>query len=134
MKQNKQLVLDFYEAGARGDTDACFALLSDDISWTNIGSTRFSGTFQGKQSLAENLLGPLFAQLKAGISTKIERLISEDDIVVAQTVGTAETVDGLPYNNRYCQVIRISDGKIASVTEYMDTALIDSIFGKTDDH
>lgn len=127
--ENKQVVIDFYDAGARGDMDTCFALLADDIIWTNIGSTKFSGTCRGKQELGENLLGPLFGQLKAGISSKIERLTAESDIVVAQTSGNAETLDGIPYNNTYCQVIRIHDGKIAEVTEYMDTALINSVFG-----
>ncbi len=127
--ENKQVVLDFYEAGARGDVDACFALLADDITWTNIGSTKFSGTYNGKKAIVENLLGPLFGQLKAGISSRIERLTAEGDIVVAQTSGSAETRDGKPYNNTYCQVIRIRDGRMAEVTEYMDTALVDAVFG-----
>ena len=126
---NKQVVLDFYEAGARGDMDACFALLADDVKWQNIGSTKFSGTYIGKQAIADNLLGPLFSQLKAGIDSQIERLTAEGDFVVAQTTGTAETMDGTPYNNTYCQVIRICNGQIADVKEYMDTALIDSVFG-----
>ena len=127
--ENKQVVLDFYEAGARGDMDACFALLADDVTWTNIGSTKFSGTYVGKQAIAEDLLGPLFNQLKAGIASQIERLVAEGDIVVAQTSGTAETLNGVAYNNDYCQVIRIRDGRIADVKEYMDTALIESVFG-----
>lgn len=127
---NKQVVIDFYEAAARGDMDACFALMADDISWTDIGSTKFSGTYKGKQAVVEELLGPLFGQLKAGISSTIEALIAEDDRVVALTQGQAETVDGTPYNNTYCQVIRIADGKIAEVIEYMDTALIDAVFGQ----
>lgn len=131
ISENKKVVLDFYDAGARGDVDACFALLADDITWTNIGSTKFSGTFSGKQAIAENLLGPLFSQLKAGISSQIERLIAESDMVVAQTSGAAETLDGAPYNNSYCQVIRIQGGKIVEVKEYMDTALINSVFGVT---
>ena len=126
---NKQVVIDFYEAGARGDMDTCFDLIADDITWTNIGSTKFSGTFDGKQELMEKLLGPLFGQLKAGITSTIEALIAEDDRVVALTKGRAETHDGTPYNNSYCQVMRIADGRIAEVTEYMDTALIDKVFG-----
>ena len=127
--ENKQVVLDFYAAGARGDMDTCFGLLADDITWTNIGSTKFSGTFSGKQELMEKLLGPLFGQLKAGIASEIEQLTAEGDIVVAQTRGTAETHDGTAYNNTYCQVIRIQDGQFAEVMEYMDTALIDAVFG-----
>jgi ketosteroid isomerase-like protein len=127
--ENKQVVLDFYEAAARGDMDACFSLLADDIVWTNIGATKFSGTYNGKQALIGDLLEPLFGQLKAGISSTIECLIAEGDSVVAQTSGTAETVDGTPYNNTYCQVIQIRNGRIANVKEYMDTALIDAVFG-----
>ena len=127
--ENKQVVQAFYDAGARGDMDACFALLADDIEWTNIGSTKFSGTYTGKQALVEQLLGPLFGQLKAGISSSIENMIAEADFVVAQTTGTAETHDGKPYNNSYCQVIRVREGKIAEVKEYFDTELTSSVFG-----
>jgi ketosteroid isomerase-like protein len=128
--ENKQLIIDFYAAGARGDMETCFALLADDVTWTNIGTTKFSGTYAGKQALVEQLLGPLFSQLKAGISSDIERLTAEGDVVVAQTAGTAEMHDGTPYNNTYCQVIRIQDGKIAEVKEYFDTALVDAVFGE----
>ena len=79
--------------------------------------------------LLEQLLGPLFGQLKAGIRSEIEQLTAEGDRVVAQTSGIAETVDGKAYNNSYCQVIRIADGKIAEVKEYFDTALVDAVFG-----
>lgn len=127
--ENKQVVLDFYEFGARGDMDSCFALLADDVSWTNIGTTKFSGTYVGKQAIAENPPGPLFGKLKSVIASQIERLAPEGDIVVAQTPGTAETADGVPYNNTHCQVITIRDGQIVAVKEYMDTALIDSVFG-----
>lgn len=129
MAENKQVVLDFYEASARGDMEACFALLADDVTWSNIGTTRFSGTYDGKQAIMENLVGPLFGQLKAGIASRLEHMIAEGDTVVAQTAGQAETLDGTPYNNTYCQVFRIRDGKIAAVREYMDTALIDAVFG-----
>jgi len=127
--ENKDIVRSFYEAGNRGDVDACFELISDDITWTNIGSTSLSGTYRGKAELMQKLLGPLFGQLKAGISSSIDSLIGEDDLIVALTSGTAETTDGRPYNNTYCQVIRIRDGQFVEVKEYFDTELAGSIFG-----
>ena len=45
---NKQVAIEFFEAGNRGDLDRCAELLADDISWTDIGTTRFSGTYAGK--------------------------------------------------------------------------------------
>jgi ketosteroid isomerase-like protein len=130
IEKNKQIVEAFYQAGDRGDMEACLGMLADDIRWTNIGSTRFSGTYVGKQTLVEQLIGPLFAELKAGISSVIEKMIAEQDYVVALTSGSAETTDGKPYNNSYCQVMRIRDGKIAEVTEYFDTELTSSVFGR----
>lgn len=127
--QNKRIVRRFYEASNRGDMETCFNLIADDIQWTNIGSTPLSGTFQGKAELQEKLLGPLFGRLRQGISTTVHRLIAENDFVVAQTSGAAETQDGRAYCNSYCWIIRIRDGKFAEVTEYMDTELITSVFG-----
>jgi ketosteroid isomerase-like protein len=129
-EENRKIVQKFYEASNGGDLDTCFDLLADDIRWTNIGTTAFSGTFKGKAELQEKLLEPLFGLLKQGIRTTVHRLVAEKDHVVAQTSGMAETRDGRPYNNTYCWVIRLRNGKIAEVTEYMDTELITSVFGK----
>lgn len=102
--ENKQIVQAFYEVGNRGDLDACMALLADDIRWTNIGSTKYSGTFVGKEELTGKLLGPVFGQLKAGITAMIDNVIAEGDFVAVQLRGQAETKNGQSYNNTYCQV------------------------------
>lgn len=129
IEENKKVVRSFFEAGNRGDMEACFGLLADDIVWTNIGSTRFSGTCTGKQELAEKIVGPLMGSLKAGIASTLEDLVAEGDRVVALSSGRAETTDGRAYNNRYCHVMRLRDGRIARVTEYLDTDLVRSVFG-----
>jgi len=87
--------------------------------------------FVGKQSLIDDLIGPLFAQLKAGIASSVENLVGEGDIVVVQSRGTAETKDGVPYNNAYCQVMRIRDGRICEVTEYFDTQLAANVLRRS---
>ena len=129
ISQNKQIVREFFEAGNRGEMERCIELLADDISWTDIGTTRFSGTYVGKEELSANLLEPLFGQLKAGIYSTIENIVAEGQVVVVQSRGKAETVDGKPYNNTYCHIIRVREGKIYEVTEYFDTALTNAVFG-----
>jgi ketosteroid isomerase-like protein len=129
ISENKQVVRTFLDAGARGDLQTCYDQLADDIAWTNIGCTRYSGTFSGKADLIGKLVGPLFGQLTAGIASTIHNVVAEGDLVVVQSTGQAMTTTGRPYNNTYCQVFTVRDGKIRTVTEYMDTALVDEIFG-----
>jgi uncharacterized protein len=130
LAENKKIVESFYEAGNTGDMDRCLALLADDIRWTNIGSTRYSGTYVGKEKLIAELLGPVFGNLKAGITSTIDATIAEGEFVVVQSRGKAETKDGRPYNNTYCHIFRVRDGNIAEVTEYFDTALTSSVLGR----
>ena len=129
LAENKQLVRDFFDAGNRGDIESCLGYLTDDIVWTNMGSTRVSGTYVGKASLVTGLLQPVFGQLKAGIASTIDNLIAEGEFVVAQSRGKAETIDGTPYNNSYCHIFRIVEGRIAEVTEYLDTQMAAGTFG-----
>jgi uncharacterized protein len=126
---NKGIVLSFYKAGDAGDVETAMALLSDQVSWTNIGSTDFSGTFDGKDDLAANLLGPVFSRLKAGIKSTIDLMVAEGQYVVVQAQGAAETIDGKSYNNTYCHIFRIEGGKIDQVTEFFDTALAQKVLG-----
>lgn len=129
VQENKNTVRKFFEAGNSGDMETVMALIADDVVWTDIGTTSLSGTYRGKADLAERLLGPLFGQLKAGIRMQLHRLIAEDDYVVAQTSGTAETLGGVPYNNSYCWIIRVRGGQFAEVTEFLDTELVTRVFG-----
>lgn len=71
---------------------------ADDVTWTNIGTTPFFGTYSGKKALLEQLRAPLFGRLKTGIINTVERLAAEAQVVVAQTTGTAETHDSIPCN------------------------------------
>ncbi len=127
--ENKNLAQAFYDAGNRGDMDACFGFLAEDIVWTSIGSTAVSGIYSGKDNLMANLLAPVFGELKAGISSVIDNMIAEGDFVMVQSRGTAETNDGRPYNNTYCHIMKILDGKIVELTEFCDTKLTSSIYG-----
>jgi ketosteroid isomerase-like protein len=127
---NKALVSAFYETANRGDIDACLDLLAPDVAWINTGSTAFAGRFEGKETVIRELIGPLFGQLVNGIHSTVDLLVAEGEHVVALTRGTAMTQAGKQYNNTYCHVFRVVDGRITEVTEYLDTALANEVFGR----
>jgi len=50
--------------------------------------------------------------------------IAEGNYVVVECRGNVTTKAGVLYNNRYCWVCRIGEGKLQELTEYCDTELI----------
>ncbi len=127
--KNKSVIESFYAASNVGDLDTVIGLLDENISWTNIGTTAFSGTFTGRDKLMSELMGPVFSRLKAGIHATVHKMVADGDMVVVQVSGTAETVEGQAYNNSYCHVFRVADGKIVEATEYFDTELAARVLG-----
>ena len=41
-----------------------------------------------------------------------------------------KTKTGNDYNNTYCIVYKVLDGKIKEITEYLDTELVTAAFGR----
>jgi hypothetical protein len=124
--ENKQFLQRIFAETAKGNGRPFAEALADDACWTIIGSTAWSRTYQGKQDILNNLLRPLGAQLASQMVIAPQRFIAEDDLVVVEARGHNTTQANQPYNNSYCWVCRLRDGKIVELTEYADTQLIES--------
>ena len=110
-----------------GNAQAYFDSLADDVRYTVIGSTPFSGTCQGREALVERVIMPLMQKLDGFITVTPHAIFGEGDRVCVQATGQASTKGGQSYNNTYCFVFRLRGDKIAEVTEYMDTDLLRSV-------
>jgi len=128
--ENKQLIQNMFTELSKGDANAFLNNLADTLRFTIVGTTKFSGTFNGKQEFISKVLAPLSAQLEGGLTITPENLIAEGDYVAMQARGKSTTKTGKSYNNTYCQVFRIANGKVQEVTEYLDTELVTAAFGK----
>ncbi len=129
IESNKQLVLGAYASVSEGNLAGFMDRLSDNVRWTFDGTHRFAKTFHGKQDILNNLFGPLSERLVAGIKVHVKNCIAEGDQVVVEAQGEARSKDGRNYNNTYCIVLKLENGKIASMHEYLDTELVKAIFG-----
>ena len=124
---NKQILRHVYAEISKGNVQPLLDSLADDVEWTIIGSTALSGTSRGKQEVIDKLLRPIRARLAEGpIVFQPERFIAEGEYVVMQAKGRATALSGKPYNNTYCIVCRIVDGKVKEMVDYIDTELITS--------
>jgi len=128
-KENKQLIQQILEELSNGNSEPLVASMADDFRWTVTGTTKWSRTYEGKQSVLVELFGPLRARINGRIRTTAHRLIAEGDFVVVEARGSNTTKSGVPYNNNYCFVFRLSDNQLKEVTEYFDTELVSATLG-----
>jgi ketosteroid isomerase-like protein len=126
MNENKRVIEHVYAELARGNSRPFVDALADDVRWRMIGSTAWSGVYEGKEAVLKTLLAPLRAQFSGQYTARAERLIAEGDLVVAEVRGRVETTRGGRYDNTYCFIFRLAEGKISEMTEYLDTALVDA--------
>jgi uncharacterized protein len=127
--ENKKLVQDVFAELANGNSRPFVEMLADEVRWTVIGTTKWSRTFDGKAAVLAELLAPLRGQMADRIRITAHRFIAEDDLVVVEGRGHNTTRSGEPYNNTYCWIYRLANGRIQELTEYMDTQLAATVLG-----
>jgi ketosteroid isomerase-like protein len=125
-ENNRKLIAGIFAELAQNNPRPFADALADDVRWTTPGSSVWSRTFTGKQSVLDDLLGMVRAQLVERIRLTVQRILADGDHVVVQAEGRATTKKGKPYNNAYCFLYRIAGDKIVEVTEYLDTELASS--------
>lgn len=123
-RENKRQLQNAFTELAKGNGEPFVDALAEDIRWTIIGTTAWSGNWEGKRSVRDELFGSLFAQFAGRYTNSAQRLVAEGDHVVVESRGNVTTKSGKPYNNTYCYVCRMADGKVHELTEYCDTELL----------
>ncbi len=125
---NVELVRKILEEMLAGNFQLYLESVTDDLSYTAIGSTAVSGTVRGRE---ENFARytRMLAALEGPIKLTPDNIFGEGEFVALQGHGQARTKTGQAYNNTYCLVFRFREGKIAEVTEYLDTELVRAAFG-----
>src|SRR5262245_50791429 len=124
----KQVLRAAYADLSVGKTQTFVDLLTPDVVYTVIGTTKFSKTFRGRDEFVRRLAVPLTASLATPLVFDIQTLTADGDRVAMQATARSTLQSGAPYNNTYCFVFRFAGEHIAEVTEYLDTALVARAF------
>lgn len=122
--ENKKIMQEIFSEWSKGNNRPLIEAMADDFSWTVSGTSRWARTYAGKESVLNDLLRPLGELFETQYSNTAHRFIAEEDLVVVECQGNVTTKKGEPYNNKYCFIFRLDDGRLKEVTEYMDTELV----------
>lgn len=130
MTDNHALIRRIFEATAVGDGRPFVEAIADDCVWRARGAGTWSGDYRGKTQIIKELLGPLGRRIEGGRArTVATRIHDAGDFVVVEAEGRNRTVDGADYDNQYCFVIRLSEGRMVEIVEYLDTELAERALG-----
>jgi len=130
--ENRAVIERFFEAQQSGDFETAMGLTHDDMVLNVIGRTPVSGRFVGRDEIA--WVGTtVFEQLipeEQHVAAKWRIVAAEGDCVVALMQGGGPTKGGVPYDQTYCQIFQLRDGRIAEMLEFLDTVVVEAaLFG-----
>ncbi|HKU08478.1 MAG TPA: nuclear transport factor 2 family protein [Bradyrhizobium sp.] len=126
---NKKLVQQVFADSANRGGTTFIDNLADDAIWIVTGQNSWSHEFKGKDAIFNGLLGQVRSRLGARPRTLAYNFIAEGDTVVVEARGDNVTTEGQRYDNEYCMVWRIENGKIKQIKEYCDSALVERVLG-----
>jgi ketosteroid isomerase-like protein len=128
-QENRALIESWYHALEDMDFQALEDLHAEDVIYNIVGTTPVSGRWVGKEEcFAEVINNRLMAALvpeKARFGKKWRIMCADDDCVVGLMQGGGPTIDGELYEQTYCEIFTIRDGKIAELHEFLDTVLVE---------
>jgi len=127
--ENKRLMQAIFARVAVGDGTLFVEHLADDVVMRVSGQNSWSRTFTGKQSVLRDLFGVVRERTSGVRKTIPLRFVADDDIVVIEARGEMTSKTGVPYNNEYCLIYRLREGKIVEITEYNDSVLCERVLG-----
>ena len=126
--ENKRLLQNIFTELAKANSRPFVDAMADDFRWTMLGGSKWSRTYDGKRAVINDLF-PALRRKMDRITTIAHRFIADGDHVAVEARGANTTKAGVPYNNTYCFVFRLAGGRLAEVTEYMDTELVTAALG-----
>jgi ketosteroid isomerase-like protein len=126
---NKKLVQQIYADSASRSGTTFADSLADDASWVVTGQYSWSHEFRGRDAIQNGLMGHFRSFFAERPRTVAFNFIAEGDHVVVESKGDNVTKAGLRYDNQYCMVWRVEDGKIKQIKEYCDSALVERVLG-----
>jgi ketosteroid isomerase-like protein len=112
MTENKRTVAKYLDGFRESDHAKVLSCLTDDVEWVIPGAVHLAG----KAAFDGEIENPAFVGSPA---IEIERVVEEDDVVVAEGRVRARKADGGTLKAVFCDVFLMRRGLIRHLTSYL---------------
>lgn len=130
MPTNREIITAIFAETARGNGRPYVEALADDAVWIARGRNSWSGVYRGKETILTDIFGRLREKLHGRNTCIPARIHADGDFVIVEAKGDNQLKNGGRYDNEYCFVIRMREGKMVEITEYLDTELVADRLGE----
>jgi hypothetical protein len=128
MAITSEFVRDVFKGLERGDGDAFFAHVADNVDWIVMGTHPLAGHYLSKEAFIAGTFTKLGKVLPEGAQLQVEHLIVKDDQAVVELHSLATARNGMRFDNRYCWVVTFEGNTIVRVRAYLDSAMVARLF------
>ena len=106
------------------NVEGLLAIIDDDIDFRLMGTTPFSRSIRGKPGYLE-IVGEVGSYLDGFIKLTVDELIPAGEWVIVRCSGHAVMkATGADYDNQYCMMWKLKDGKVVKLREYTCTKMV----------
>lgn len=129
LEHNKHIAQEFYRCFSASDIPGVMATMTDDAKFWIAGKPQANApSGELSKSQIERVFLAMLGQLKNGLKMTVNSVIVEGDGVALEVVSYGELKNGPIYDQQYHVLMRMRDGKIASVREYLDTQRVREVW------
>lgn len=124
---NRQIIEQAMQALEAGDSRPFYEAMAEDCVWRPMVGGVWSQVHRGRDRARDELFLPLRRQYADRYTNTATHIFAEGDHVIVEAQGAVALKSGQRYDNRYCFVIRMREGRMAEVREYLDSALAERV-------
>ncbi|WHA05972.1 hypothetical protein N3Z16_05840 [Candidatus Megaera polyxenophila] len=129
MKLTKQFVEKLFRNLENGHQDQFFSQVAPNVLWEVMSTHPLAGVYHGKQEFLDHTFVRLKKLLKGGPVLKVSNILIAEDtpIVIVEMVQLSYSINGRPFNNTYCWLVKFENEVIVHVRAYLDSALVQAL-------
>lgn len=115
-----------------GENEKFFEHVADDVFWKVMGTHPLAGTYHSKQNFITHTFVRLNRILKEGVVLKVTNIIVQGDTAAVELESRSVALNGKPFNNTYCWIVRFEEDTIVEVRAYVDSALVQMVIDENE--
>lgn len=127
LDRNKAIVTRQFDAWRDG-TGSPYDLLAEDASWTIVGRSHASKTYDGREAFLREVIRPFNARMASPLRPEVRYLYADGDTVIVFFDARGTARDGTPYENTYAWFLTLREDRIVRAFAFFDSVAFNALW------